>query len=182
MKKVFTREYIIMDVNKGSPIHKSRTRVNFKELVKRISIIALIAIIAFLLIHSSVENTPVLTVTCPGGQGTSCLLFLDVDDNIVGKVRYVSAEQFEEIKQIQKITIDPSVDGFAPSAEDGEFFEIRIAGYGDVCFKSDECDYIPSGYNYTLSDTEEDEMFELMSEENNFLYDQLNFIIRGEVA
>ena len=177
MAKIFSTEYVIMDVNKGSPIHKSRTRINFKALAKRIAIIALVAIIAFFAVGAiySYASAPVLRVSC--SEASNCLIFRDENQTIVGYLRSASPEQLEEIKRIQKIIVDPSVDDFTPAADDAEYFELYILGFGHICFNSDECDFIPYEYNYTLTDNEHDEVIELMDEVHKFLYEQLDYII-----
>lgn len=177
MAKIFSTEYVIMDVNKGSPIHKSRTRINFKELAKRIAIIALVAIIAFFGVGAiySYASAPVLRVTC--SEASNSLIFHDENQSIIGYLRSASPDQLEQIKLIPKIIVDPSVDDFTTAADDAEFFELYIEGYGHICFNSDECDYIPYEYNYVLSDDEHDEVFELMDEVHKFLYEQLDYII-----
>lgn len=180
MAKLFHKERIIADYNIGSPLHLSRTKVDFKELAKRILLFVLTAIIIFFIgveIHSY-ASAPQLTVSC---SESNWLLFHDENGVLVGKVRSASEEQFEQIKLIKKLVVDSSVKHFKPSINNSGYFEIIINNYGTVCFNSKSAN-TPSEYNYTLSDTEEDEMLMLMSKENKFLYDELNFIIIDEIA
>ncbi|MBQ6991700.1 MAG: hypothetical protein IJN50_02115 [Clostridia bacterium] len=176
MSKIFYRKRIIADYNIGSPVHKTSIQVDWKELTKRILLFVLAAIIIFFIgveIHSY-ASAPQLTVSC---SECNWLLFHDENGVLVGKVRSASEDQLEQIKLIKKIVVDPSVNDFEVSSKDAEFFEITISGYGQICFESDNCVSTPSNYNYTLSTSEEDEVFNLMSMEHKFLYDQLNIII-----
>ena len=176
-KKVFYRERLIADYNIGSPMHISRVRVDFKELAKRIVLLLLAAIILFFI--GVYATAPQIKISC---SDNNWLLFHSENGVFIGKVRSASTEQLEQIKLIPKIVIDPSVNDFIVSEHDSEFFEIYVTGFGEVCFDSDKCMNTPREYNHTLSNTEETEIFSLMSEEHKFLYDELNFIIRDGTA
>lgn len=180
MSKIFYRKRIIADYNIGSPVHKISIQVDWKELTKRILLFVLAAIIIFFIgVETySYASAPQLTVSC---SECNWLLFHDENGVLVGKVRSASEDQLEQIKLIKKIVVDSSVKHFKPSINNSGYFEIIINNYGTVCFNSKSAN-TPSEYNYTLSDPEEDEMLMLMSKENKFLYDELNFIIIDEIA
>ncbi|MBE5820480.1 MAG: hypothetical protein E7310_06700 [Clostridiales bacterium] len=177
-KKVFYRERIIADYNIGSPLHISRVRVDFKELTKRILLLFILAVIIIFFIGVetySNANTPQITVSC---SDSNWLLFHDENGVFLGKVRSASEDQLEQIKLIKKIKTEPSIDNFIVSEKDSEYFELYIGGEGTILFSSEKCVDKPNEYNYTLTNTEEDELFSsMMSKEHKFLYDELNFII-----
>ena len=167
------KKTIFVDTTNGPRII-TRHEFNFKPLLKAMLLVAVVlAILMASIVITSVAAPKVKVSWATGGS----LVFQDMEGNYLAYVDLANADQFEQIKNLN-VLVQENVDNFRLCSTEVHHFKIRLGLENEKVFVHGKDVVPPAQYNYSLSDSELDEMLDVSSEEAQYLYRELSRIFK----
>lgn len=162
---------MLIDTTKG-PRMVERYSFNFKPLLKFLLVLVLIMAYLATVCVLAMSNEPTIEVHC---TDANILVFQEIDSgDYIAYVQLASKDQVEQIKNIPKVKVDPSVNNFRLCRTDVKHYEIRLDG--EKCYVHNGNTTPPAEYNHTMTDKEIKEALEASSDEVKYLLKHLNKI------